>query len=208
MKYDGLLFDMDGTLWDAVDSYCAVWNATIDALCPSVMHIDRATLCSMMGLPLEVIFGRIIGDAYPYEAFMEGLLANEARIMPVMGGVLYPGVRDTLKMLSDRHRLYMVSNCTPDGLPNFLEFTGLGEYITDGISYGDNGLEKDRNIAIMVERHGLKSPLYIGDTAGDCRAAHAAGVPFVWARYGFGHNVGDAEYVIDDIMELLDIVGI
>ncbi len=28
-NYDSVIFDMDGTLWDAVDSYCRVWNATI-----------------------------------------------------------------------------------------------------------------------------------------------------------------------------------
>ena len=25
---DALIFDMDGTLWDAVDSYCEIWNRT------------------------------------------------------------------------------------------------------------------------------------------------------------------------------------
>ena len=27
-QFDSLIFDMDGTLWDAVDSYVAVWDAT------------------------------------------------------------------------------------------------------------------------------------------------------------------------------------
>ena len=27
-KFDSLIFDMDGTLWDAVDSYCEIWNVT------------------------------------------------------------------------------------------------------------------------------------------------------------------------------------
>ena len=29
LSCDGLIFDMDGTLWDAVDSYVKIWNATI-----------------------------------------------------------------------------------------------------------------------------------------------------------------------------------
>ena len=41
-KYDSLLFDMDGTLWDAVDSYCAIWNAAID-VCLSLIHISEPT---------------------------------------------------------------------------------------------------------------------------------------------------------------------
>ena len=38
----------------------------------------------------------------------------------------------------------------------------------------------------MVRRHGLKRPLYIGDTQGDYNAAVKAGVPFLHAAYGFG----------------------
>lgn len=37
-KFDSLLLDMDGTLWDAVDSYCAIWNAAIDESCAQVSH--------------------------------------------------------------------------------------------------------------------------------------------------------------------------
>lgn len=206
-KFDSLLFDMDGTLWDAVASYCAVWNATIDTLCPGVPHVTYEALSAMMGKPIEDIFAAFIGDAAPFDAFMKGLLDNEAVIMPVMGGRLYPGVRDTLERLSHTHRLFMVSNCTPEGLPNFLRFTGLAPYIEDHISYGENGREKDYNIALMVKRHGLQSPLYIGDTMGDCRASHAAGVPFAWASYGFGRDVAGQDYTLECFSDLEKIVN-
>ncbi len=52
-------------------------------------------------------------------------------MMPVLGGRLYPGVRETLEELSRNSRLFMVSNCGPDGIRNFLKFTGLGEIMTD-----------------------------------------------------------------------------
>ena len=102
----------------------------------------------------------------------------------------------------------MVSNCTADGLPVFLEYTGLRPLFTDTISYGENGQEKDHNIALLVRRHGLKAPLYIGDTAGDCRCSHSAGVPFAWASYGFGTGVTDADYTLGCISDLLKIAGI
>lgn len=203
--FDSLIFDMDGTLWDAVDSYCAVWNRSIDQCCPQVPHVDYSTLASMMGKPLDVIYGQIVGEAFPEDKFMERLTANEKEMMPRLGGKLYPGVAATIAELSKTHRLFMVSNCTVDGLPNFLAYTGLTPYFADTLSFGETGCEKDVNIAKMVEKHQLERPLYIGDTQGDCDSSHRAGVSFAWATYGFGRNVHGAEYTLDKISTLLTI---
>ena len=37
-----------------------------------------------------------------------------------------------------------------------------------------------------MERNGIEKAVYVGDTQGDCDASRAAGIPFVWASYGFG----------------------
>ena len=37
-----------------------------------------------------------------------------------------------------------------------------------------------------MERYGITSCAYIGDTQGDYEATLEAGVPFIWAGYGFG----------------------
>lgn len=207
-RFDSLLFDMDGTLWDAVDSYCAIWNATIDVCCPQVPHVTRPRLQELMGKPIEFIFEVIVGKEYPYDGFMDVLSRKEHELMPELGGRLYDGVYDTLKELSKTYRLFLVSNCTAFGVPNFMSTTGLGQFFTDGISYGETGFEKDRNNRIIVEKYGLKAPLYIGDTEGDCRSAHAAAIPFAWASYGFGRDVTDEEYKLDSIKDLPGILGV
>ena len=203
--FDSLLFDMDGTLWDAVDSYCAVWNATIDILCPDVPHVTYSVLATMMGKPLTDIYTHLVGDRCDMDKFMSVLTANEEELMPKLGGALYPGVTETIAELSRTHRLFMVSNCTPDGLPNFLTFTGLKPYFTDAVSYGETGHEKDVNRAMLVEKYGLERPLYIGDTEGDCRSSHRAGVPFAWATYGFGRGVEEQDYTLNSIKDLIAI---
>lgn len=203
--FDSLLFDMDGTLWDAVNSYCAVWNAAIAHCCPSVPQVTYERLEPMMGRPMDVIFNEFIGDNAPYDYFMEHLHSEESRLMPQLGGRLYPGVFDTVRKLSADFRLFLVSNCTPNGLPNFLAYTGMTPFFTDTISFGETGREKDYNIRLLIEKHGLKKPLYIGDTKGDGRSAHAAGIPFAWADYGFGHGVDGQEFTISRLSDLLDI---
>ncbi len=202
MQFDSFIFDMDGTLWDAVDSYCAVWNATMASLGINLPEIVRNRLEPLMGKPLNEIYDALIGDAYDRNEFLKKVGEDERRLMPSLGGILYPDVKETLAELSKTHKLFMLSNCAAGGLPNFLRFTGLEQYFTDHISFGDNKLEKDANLRLLIERHTLTSPLYIGDTIGDCRSTHAAGIPFAWASWGFGKNITDADYVLTSIKDL------
>jgi phosphoglycolate phosphatase len=47
-------------------------------------------------------------------------------------------------------------------------------------------MTKAENLRRVIERNGLRAPIYIGDAEGDEKAARECGVPFVWASYGFG----------------------
>jgi phosphoglycolate phosphatase len=100
--------------------------------------------------------------------------------------LLYPGVYDGLKRLAGRYQLVVVSNCQAPYLEAFLAITSFGPLIRDSECFGRTGRPKAENIAGLVKRHGLASPLYIGDTSGDESAAREAGVSFVHASYGFG----------------------
>lgn len=203
--FDSILFDMDGTLWDAVDSYCAVWNRTISQLGVDAEAVDRQKLQKLMGMQLSDIYNRLIGDRADRATFTAALSANEAEMMPQLGGRLYPGVRSTLEKLSGTHKLFMVSNCDASGLPNFYHFTGLGPLFTDGLSFGMTKQGKSANIHVLVSLYNLEHPLYVGDVRQDCLDAHAAGVPFVWASYGFGTDVAEADYRLRTIEDLLTI---
>lgn len=207
MKSDGIIFDMDGTLWDAVDSYATIWNRAIADMRLDLPPVRRPALEKMMGLPLDRIYDGLIGLPEVSGPFMALLERLESELMPRLGGRLYPGVRETLEALrAGGARLFMVSNCGPDGLPNFLEYTGLGELMTDCLSLGENGLDKTQNILELIGRYNLGTPVYVGDTAGDLAYTHAAGIPFVWAAYGFGRDVNGAEYIIHSIRDLLRIL--
>lgn len=204
---DSLIFDMDGTLWDAVDSYCAVWVATAREL-GLRLDIARDRLVPLMGRPLESIYREIVGDACDSPGrFMEALARNEERMMPRLGGRLYPDVETTLRALRDRGvRLFMVSNCSATGLDTFLSYTGLRAYFTDWLSMGATGVDKDVNIRTLVGRYNLERAAYVGDVQRDADHAHAAGVPIIWARYGFG-RVSDADYTIHTFADLLELYG-
>lgn len=185
-RFDSLIFDMDGTLWDAVDSYCAVWDCTSAALGADV-KVSRDDLLRCMGMPIDAIYDRLVDDrSIDRSRYLELLDRNENEMMPRLGGRLYDGVGAGIKALSQRHALFMVSNCGAEGLRNFMRFTGLSDCFTDSLTHGETGLGKSDNIAMIVERNNLLSPLYVGDTQGDCDAAHAAGIKMAHVTYGFG----------------------
>ena len=188
--FDGLLFDLDGTLWDSVDAICTSWNQMLARRAPELAgSVTRQRLLPCMGMLLPDIAARLLPQADPEQLrpLLRELLEVENRYVAVHGGVLYPKVPETLAQLAGRRPLFIVSNCQAGYIEAFFQAHGLGRFFKDYENPGRTGKPKGDNIALVVQRNGLKKPLYIGDTQGDYNAAMAAGVPFLHAAYGFGH---------------------
>lgn len=198
---DSLIFDMDGTLWDAVDSYAIIWNTTLDQMNIPHEDITRTELLSLMGSYLDDILDKLIPDVSQRPVLLAKVMQNEAEMMPTLGGRLYPYVHRVISELANRYRLFMVSNCGPQGLENFVRLNKLEPYFIDLLSHGSTGRSKTDNIRTLIERYDLKSPVYVGDTQSDADSAHRADVPFIHTAYGFG-KVRDAEATIHTVSEL------
>ena len=203
-KFDSIIFDMDGTLWDAVDSYCRIWDVTFEQMGIAADKVERQVLLECMGLPIDEIFRRIVNIEVDAEEYLRLLDKNEKEMMLVLGGILYPGVAEGIPQLAQRYRLFMVSNCGAEGLTNFLTYTGLTPYFEGTLTYGETLCPKADNIKSVVNKYALKSPIYVGDTQGDADASSFAGIPFVFCEYGFG-EVEKADYRIKKFSELLEL---
>lgn len=205
--YDGLIFDLDGTLWDASGSCAKAWEESFRQLGHNSASFDQATVRAVSGLRIETIFRQHF-QFIPTEKHGELLATykqNESRFLKEYGGVLYPQAKQVLAELEKRYPLFIVSNCLAGYIENFLAFHGLQDCFTDFESSGNSGLPKSDNIRLIVERNNLSSPLYIGDTQWDQEAASKANVPFVHAAYGFG-RVDAAVQKIDSFPELKTLV--
>ena len=187
--FDGLLFDLDGTLWDAVDTICLSWNRALARVAPEYAgSIDRERLQACMGMLLPDIIRRLLPQLEEERAMalLHEMLEEENACIAELGGTLFPGTEESLAQLAERFPLFIVSNCQDGYIEAFFQAHGLSGYFKDYEDPGRTGLAKAENIALVVERNGLKKPLYIGDTQGDYDAATKAGVPFLHAAYGFG----------------------
>ncbi len=96
----------------------------------------------------------------------------------------------------------VVSNCQHGYIEAFYKYHSLEKYFLDYENPGRTGLSKGENIKLIIKRNDLTSPVYVGDTEGDLDASEFAGVPFVYAKYGFG-KVSKYDYVIENFNELL-----
>ena len=82
--------------------------------------------------------------------------------------------------------------------------SGLGKYFRGHLCFGDTGLEKHATILKLMDTYHLKDTVYVGDTMGDFLSCHKAGIPFVFASYGFG-DVPEPDYRISRPTDLVKL---
>jgi len=183
---DALVFDIDGTLWDAAEPTACGWNRALERL-GVVTRVTVEGIRSVAGTPFLGCVQTLIPELpEPGEEELRAIDEAERRELLGSPGTLFPGVEAGLKMLSDMYPLFLVSNCQDWYLELFLESTGLRRLFTGADCNGISGLPKGAMLQRLRQGHGLQRAVYVGDTEGDHRAAAMAGMDFAFARYGFG----------------------
>ncbi|MBL4933533.1 HAD family hydrolase [Clostridium paridis] len=204
MKLDSIIFDLDGTIWDSTSSIIDCWNKTLDKYDEVNNKLTIDDMKGIMGLTQEEVGKKLfpyLDDAKKAE-IMEDCCKRECEHLEQSGAILYDKVEETLEKLSKKYNLFIVSNCQCGYIEAFYKYHGLEKYFKDHESSGNTGLNKGENIKLIIERNNLKASVYVGDTEGDLKATKVAGIPFVYARYGFG-DVEEYDYVIDSFQDLL-----
>ena len=184
----GIIFDMDGTLWDSSENVAVSWTEKVRELGYDFPDITQQDVMGVMGLTMDRIADKLFGSL-PLEERRELLdrcCDNEEQYLLRHGGVLYPDLEKTLIRLKKKYHLYIVSNCQSGYIETFLEHYGFGEYFDDIECYGNNLIGKGDNIALIVSRNGLDKAWYVGDIQGDYDSTMEAGIDFIHAAYGFG----------------------
>ena len=184
---DALIFDMDGTLWDGVECYAQGFN---DYFAENNIsrNLTKEDIYGYMGMEeskfLEVTLPELSVDDR-ITAYSRIIEFQDQRIK-TDGGILYDGVKEGLKELSEKYKLFIVSNCPEFTIDFFMEWAGIKDSITDSFAHGKNHKPKHNNINLIIEKHGLKQPYYIGDTDSDSKQSSLVPLPFVFVDYGFG----------------------
>lgn len=199
----GILFDLDGTLWDSSAEVVAAWN---QCMREQVHRPEQFTLDDMhnfMGRTLEAIAAMMF-PALPQAEQLRIIrlcTAAEHEYLLTHFPRLYPDECDIMRQLAKDYALGIVSNCQSGYIEIYLGQIGFADAFSDIECAGNTGLSKGQNIRLVMERQGITDCIYLGDTQGDADAAKEAGIPFIHAAYGFG-RVDACAAAIDDIRRL------
>ena len=214
MKKRGVIFDMDGTVWDSAENVAKSWTEKIHEAGYTDKGVTREDIQGVMGKPMDVIADIL----FPYtekgperDKLRRSCETYEVEYLREHGGILYDRVIGTWKVLKKMgYHIYIVSNCQSGYIEAFLDHYHIPygletDLIEDIECYGNNGLQKDENIRLLVERNKLDKACYVGDIQSDYEATMKAGLPFIHARYGFGSIDADVPG-IDAFCELTTVV--
>ena len=202
MRFDGLIFDIDGTLWDSCEAVRASWQLSLRRRYGCFGSPDLEQVRSIMGLGPDEIAQKLFSrfGSHAREVF-DALSVDECAYLSERGAEVYPGVIDTLRAMAKERRLFIVSNCQAGYAEAFLHACGVKDLFEDCLSAGVTGLDKSGNLRRLMREHGLARAAFVGDTVGDERAARENGCAFIHAAYGFG-GAKAPNAVLDSFSEL------
>lgn len=225
----GLIFDMDGTIWDSAENVAMSWNIAMNECGYMRDALTKEDIMAVMGKTMDAIADIIFADCINEERkkLLDKCCTVENEYLREHGGELYPKLEETFIKLKEKYNLYIVSNCQAGYIEAFLDYYGFGKYIEDIECYGNNDKPKGDNIALLYERNNLDMAYYVGDIQGDYDATMKAvdilaardisldnnladgqkGLGFIHAKYGFGKIDAEVPELIafEKLPELLGI---
>lgn len=217
-----VIFDLDNTLVDFMAMKRQAISAAIDSMIDAGLGLTRDeaqaridAIYQERGIEFQNVFDQLLYDVFQkvdYKILSAGIIAyrraREAALVP------YPHVNLTLVSLLKRGIKLAVISDAP-GREAWLRLCSLNfHHVFDHvITFDDTGVRKPSPIPFLralellrVEPH---EAVMVGDWAErDVVGAAQVGMVTVFARYGdtFGTVQSNADYDINDVSELLDVI--
>jgi HAD superfamily hydrolase (TIGR01549 family) len=173
LKFEGVIFDVDGTLVDSNDAHARAFV--------EVLNVPFERVRPLIGMGADKLMPLLIGR-YDESLAQRKKQVFKERYLPFLRP--FPKVRELLQKLREMGlRLVVASSASKDELDALLEIAGAKPYLEAQVDADDAGESKpDPDIVqAAVERLGLpaRACVMVGDTPYDAQAAARAGVAFI-----------------------------
>lgn len=208
--YDAVVFDLDGTLFDAEEG---IVSSVVKAMKEMGLEIPQgAQLRQVVGPPLRYSFHDLLN--VPSERLDEAAdrYAHIFRSEGMYRYSVYPGIRTMLRVLKENGIYVALASSKPRDLcEHILRHYGLRHFFDRVIGETDSHakLGKPEMIRRALPEHYWRAAM-VGDRLYDMEGAKAAGVDGVGAVYGCGsveelQNAG-ATLLVSDADELRELL--
>lgn len=210
-----VIFDVDGTIWNSTPIVAEGWRRAVSETGYSKAVVTAEILQREFGQPMDVIAEHLFGDVTDMEKRQEildkcceyeHLLLDENE-----KDIAYPGMRACMERLAEDYQLYIVSNCQCGYIELVMRKNEMTHLFKDFDCFGNTGTCKGETIRLLMERNGIakEEAVYVGDTRGDKEAADMAGMPFIFAEYGFGQveNAAGTIRSLDELEQVLQHIN-
>ncbi len=217
-----VIFDLDNTLVDFMLMKRNAIDAAIDAMMDAGLQLSRAdiqlridAIYKERGMEFQNVFDQLLYDEFQkvdYKILSAGVIAyrraREAALVP------YPHVYMTLmELLKMGIRLAVVSDAPAREAWLRLSYLNFHHIFNNVVTFEDTGQRKPHEMpfrrALELLHVDASEALMVGDWAErDVVGAAKVGMKTVFARYGdtFGTVESNADFEVDDIAELIEIV--
>ncbi len=213
---DLVIFDMDGTLLKS-DTYAV--TAIRDALCDLYEHHNikkelppAELILGKIGQPSVQFYLDLLDEQHKHliDELHEGIQDHEELALKSGKGMLFPGTKEMLKYLKQQgYRIGLESNCSMRYFGNVKNVFNLDKYIDISQCIGERvGLDKISIISDFIKKLKSKKAVVVGDRYYDVESGKANNCITIGCLYGYGkqEELEEADYVIEDIRELQNLL--
>lgn len=212
MKYNTLIFDLDGTLLNTIEDLTDSLNYALEQNNLPTYTVDNVKF--FVGSGIKIMIERALkNNMVKFESVYNDFLAHYSK-NNTNKTALYPGVLETIKKLKTMNvKMAIVSNKYQQGVIDICKPL-LGEYID--VMVGEQpGLSKKPNAdmvnyALEKLQVDKETAAYVGDSDIDYLTAKNSALDFIGAAWGFRGRVFlenlKSKYVANSFEDILDII--
>lgn len=215
MKYELVIFDLDGTLLDTTEGIIEAVRYTIEK--HNMKELEYCELLKFIGPPIQESFKRFYGVSDDKAQLLANDFREYYKDKTLLLAKPYEGLYETLDELKARNiKIAVATYKREDYAIKLLLHNGFGNY--SDLLFGADNYNKLKKMDIIkkcIDASNVADNtrvLMVGDSDNDEKGAQGVGIDFLGVTYGFGYKSkadvlkSGAIGACDSISELINYV--